>query len=43
MAPWEALGDEAEELRSAVRMVSRLVVDRGGVPGRVGSRAEEQG
>ena len=43
MAPWEALGEEAEELRSAVRAVSRLVVDRGGVPGRVGRNAEEQG
>lgn len=43
MPPWEALGSEAESLRESVRALSILVVEAGGVPGRIGRRAVEDG
>ena len=43
VAPWTALEEETESLRAAVRELSRTVADAGGVPGRIGRRAAEEG
>ena len=44
MDPWRALGDDdAEELRVSLRAITQLVVDNGGVPGRIGRLSLERG
>ena len=43
MDPWRALGDDdAEELRVSLRAITQLVVDNGGVPGRIGRLSLER-